>query len=389
MDAASVASNNPIPHTSKDVITGVTTLRGRNMVLAGTEPQGEPLEGLPADDPEVAARLRAYLEFSRMPVRVLTEAYGAAAGRRGHNENQVTVRGIGGFDSPDVATVPRPIGTGASGFATGAIPEASPVLNGVVRLAPMKSRGVDTGVSPKTLPEVEMTPKPVGVRSSGAEAGPGPQTPSAVLPAADGEKTVGDGAPGEHPAGRDTGQEYERAPGKGLGAPDRTVAKTPDFDSELLAKIGPSSETHIFQGNGPGRAFDVTVDKVFASVIERLQATDLEKGRARFEIETDRGQTIRVRLTLDHNIVSARIDAPNEQIRDLLAGHAWELNQRLESEGLIPNDIEFCLAGGREQTANHGARPGTHNSVGDGTPEDDIENFTMVETETYAFESWA
>ncbi len=123
--------------------------------------------------------------------------------------------------------------------------------------------------------------------------------------------------------------------------------------------------------------------------MERIQATDLERGRARFEIEIDQGQTIRVRLMLDHNIVSARIDAPNEQVRDLLAGQAWELNQRLETEGLIPNDITFCLAGGRQEAANHGARPGIHSSIADRTPEDDTENFTMVETEAYAFESWA
>jgi hypothetical protein len=253
----------------------------------------------------------------------------------------------------------------------------------------MKSPGLDTGARAQTLSEVETTPRPVGVKAPGIDTGPGPKAPSAVSPPAHGEEPGGDGATGGHPNGGDTGREHEGTAGRDLDVPDKTTVKSPDFDSALLAKLGPSSEGHISQGTGPERAADVTVDKVFASVMERIQATDLERGRARFEIETDQGQTIRVRLTLDHNIVSARIDAPNEQVRDLLAGHAWELNQRLETEGLIPNDIEFCLAGGREQAANHGARPGIHNSIADRMPEEDIENFTMVETEAYAFESWA
>jgi hypothetical protein len=174
-----------------------------------------------------------------------------------------------------------------------------------------------------------------------------------------------------------------------FGNADKIPHKGPASDSAPLAGLGASMEPRISHGGSPEHAIDIVVDKVFASVVERLQAAALERGRARFEIETDHGQRIRVRLAVDSNVVSARIDAPNEQLRDLLAGHAWELGQRLETEGLIPSDIEFCLAGGRQQAAEHEASPDIRNAIVDTPPEEDLDNLTMVETETYAFESWA
>ena len=181
-------------------------------------------------------------------------------------------------------------------------------------------------------------------------------------------------------------------------APAETQGATPAYEraTACVAPRGraPCPKAHRVDPSprpdpAPGRAFDVTAEKVFESVLERIQARDLERGRARFEIETDQGQTIRVRLTVDHNVVSVRIDAPTEQVRDLLAGHAWELNQRLETEGLIPEDIEFCLTGGRDQTSGQDGRAGVRNDFASSTSDDEFENFTMVETEAYAFESWA
>ncbi len=412
-EAASAVTKDPIPDTGSFAATGATTLpeqnrtnvthgdamlQGRDDLPAETGPEGPPRKQLPSDDGEAVMRLRAYLEFARKPVEALSKDYAvlrAGSGRTIPDESQVTVRGRGGFDSPEVEIVARSIGTRAPGLDVSGGPRPWGEIEGIRQSIAADSSGLNTGARPQPLPDIEVAARPVNVESHGIETGSRPQAPSVGLPAADGEHAAGGGATGDHAAGGDAGREHAGTAEKGLefsdktGITDKTAAKSPDFDSALLARLGASSEGHISQGNGAERTFDVTVDKVLASVLERIQTADLERGRVRFEIETEQGQTVRVRLTLDHNIVSARIDAPNEQIRDLLAGHAWELNQRLETEGFIPTDIEFCLAGGREQAANHGARPGVHHSFGNGTVEDDMENFTMVETLACAFESWA
>jgi hypothetical protein len=135
--------------------------------------------------------------------------------------------------------------------------------------------------------------------------------------------------------------------------------------------------------------FDHLAEEVFTGVMEQLRATELERGRARFEIEADHGQKIRVRLAVDNNLVTARIDAPSEHVRDLLAGHAWQLNQRLETEGLIPQDIEFGFAGGREEASSHGEGPDLHTAATDVLADENLDDLTMVEGEAHAFESWA
>jgi hypothetical protein len=173
------------------------------------------------------------------------------------------------------------------------------------------------------------------------------------------------------------------------GAPEPVAVGSPEFDSDMEATAGPIPGVHISHSDKSGRTFDVVVERVFDSVVERIQATDSDKLQAKFEIDTGQGQRIRVRLTIDGNIVSARIDAPDEQARDLLAGHAWELTQRLESEGFIPSDIQFCLAGDRQQTPDHEVRPGHAKAVPERAPEEDMEHLTIVEPEAYMFESWA
>lgn len=248
---------------------------------------------------------------------------------------------------------------------------------------------------PQTLPEPNVVPRPMDVKPAGPERAARSEAPSdaTLVPRGAGNTDAGKGE--NSLGGADTGREPAGSimPDPGVadrtGATDKRAINRPDFDSALIAKPGLSPGSPISDGNSPKPGFDISAAEVFTSITERIQATDLERGRARFEIETAQGQTVRVRLTVDNNIVSARIDAPTEQVRDLLAGHAWELNQRLENEGLVPNDINFCLAGGREQATGHDGRPGIHNSITVTTPDEDLADLTMVETEAYAFESWA
>ena len=293
------------------------------------------------------------------------------------NEKEVIARVGVGFDSPDVETVTRSIGTRSPGLDTAGRPRTAPDIEAPPGSAATKAPELGSGGKPQPIRGIEVVPRHVSMRPSGIDTVARSQTDPPITPSAAGAGSGGAETAGDHPGGGDTGSEYSGTAAREPGVPDKS------------GLTDTSSEPHISRGNGPERAFDVTADKVFTSVIERIEATGIERNRAIFEIETDQGQRIRVRLTVDHNMVSARIDAPNEQVRDLLAGNAWELNQRLETEGLIPNDIEFGLTGGRQQAANHDGRPGIHNAIENTSPEEDIENFTMVESEAYAFESWA
>jgi hypothetical protein len=176
-----------------------------------------------------------------------------------------------------------------------------------------------------------------------------------------------------------------------MGSPENPTSglETRHYSSLPFTGLSTASEYPIGQTDNAGRVLDVFAEDVFASVMERIRSADPGRGRARFEIETDQGSTIRVRLTVDANIVSARIDAPTEEVRQLLAGHARELNQRLEAEGLIPNDIEFCLAGGRDETAGQEPQPRVRRAFQSAVLDKEVDSLTMVETEACAFESWA
>jgi hypothetical protein len=171
--------------------------------------------------------------------------------------------------------------------------------------------------------------------------------------------------------------------------PEKTAGVGRDFESLLITRPSLPPEYQNIGGGSPGSTLDAYVGKVFDSVMERIRATDFERGRARFEIETQQGESIRVRLRVDGNVVSVRIDAPTEQVRDLLAGHARQLSLRLETEGLIPDDIEFCLAGGRDETAGQEPHSGVGHRFRDAVLDTEMDNLTMVETEARAFESWA
>jgi hypothetical protein len=353
-----------VPEPEPFVVTGVTTLRQepvenipddagvpsptpREPVALRSEPQPQPehIGGLPADDPEIAARLRAYLEFDRGPLAFVRRDIFADTDRYEpiHREilrdNVVRVRG--GWDVPELASVPGP--------------------------AWAKAPVMDVDLRAQSEPEAA------------------PQSPIMLRP----------GTRGDNPTGGEGDQDCADTPGWSLEftdkgpAADKVSLENPDFDPVVMVKNSLPPETHITLTNTSEHGLDVQVEKVFTSVMERIQTTDLERGRARFDIETDQGTTIRVRLTVDNNMVSARIDAPTEQARDLLAGHAWQLNQQLQTEGLIPGDIEFGLAGGREQTYGHSGQPAIAARFGGRITDEDTENLTMVETQTYAFESWA
>ena len=321
--------------------------------------------------------------------------------------NDLTMSGFPNtsIDTRSVATPVAPNGDEdsaggfvASGFHARRMVPASPA-----------SRSVATPVAPNDHLAARSQVVEVGVRRDGShdatERGFTPVRQSVIPGIASGMETGRyTGTPSQRidvpvpAADSSSGMETRRYTGTFMGdTGHRGAADNVDIvwvkgkaSNPLLAdRVSPASGYPIAEGGNPGQVLDIQVEEVFASVMERIRMTDMERGRARFEIETDSGQTIKVRLTVDGNLVSARIDAPSEQVRDLLAAHARQLNHRLETEGLIPNDIEFCLAGGREQSAGQEPRANVHHGLIDSAFERGIEDLTMVESEVCAFESWA
>jgi hypothetical protein len=127
---------------------------------------------------------------------------------------------------------------------------------------------------------------------------------------------------------------------------------------------------------------------VFEAVMERFSTLRSGHGdEARFEITTEDGGTIRVRMAVRTGLVTARIGVSEAEVRDILASHVWELNQRLETEGLVPDDIEFFLLGGEDRQHGTWRWTGRQTQLRGGG--DDVDEQTFVENDQHAFERWA
>ncbi len=132
------------------------------------------------------------------------------------------------------------------------------------------------------------------------------------------------------------------------------------------------------------------VDQVIAAVVERVESTR-SKGRteASFEIHTDDGSAINVKITVHRNAVWTRIGVSTAEMRDTLASRAWELGQRLESGGLVPESIEVVLLGGWSGSPQDEGQRRPAKQKPNHTISRDFIGTTMVEVERPVFEHWA
>jgi len=128
---------------------------------------------------------------------------------------------------------------------------------------------------------------------------------------------------------------------------------------------------------------------VFDAISDRAQVARLRgENLARFELATTDGNTIRVRIAVHDNVVSARIDVTSAAMRDVLVQHTPELSQRLQAGGLVPEVIQVSLLGGRETGSERhdrrqeSGRPNGHHEI-------DVVNPTLIETADVGFERWA
>lgn len=149
--------------------------------------------------------------------------------------------------------------------------------------------------------------------------------------------------------------------------------------------VRPAAATSGPDAGGTG----MQAQAVFEAIADRAQVARLRgENLARFELTANDGNTIRVRISVHDNMVSARIDVTSAAMRDVLAQHAPELSQRLQAGGLVPEAIQVSLLGGREPgSERHGRRQESGRSGG--YHEMDVANLTLIETDDVGFEKWA
>jgi hypothetical protein len=242
---------------------------------------------------------------------------------------------------------------------------------------------------------------PVGSTvETGPQAGQ-PRGPDANIPPNAGH--VGSNAAGDIPVGQ-TSETAEvgstGSPGRDQASVDLAQRLSEDCDRGSRRPVSPLHQTWM-DGDSPAAGTihhagiakpgqNVTADDLFARIVAHAEnARAKARSEARFEIRTGDGERIRVKMYVDSNVVTARISVSSVHVRGILASHAAELNQKLEMEGLVPQDIAFCLFGDNGGgSQGHGGRRSRGGKV-DAEPPGDMDDATLVDTNVYAFEKWA
>ncbi len=174
----------------------------------------------------------------------------------------------------------------------------------------------------------------------------------------------------------------ERTGRSGLGSPE--VPAT--FFQDKGTAIGGNT---IWSSNATGSDHSVQ-QSMISEMIERVTAARANRTReASFEIETEAGETIRVRIALNGRILTGRIGVGDHFTKAMVEGRLWELNQRLESEGFSPQNLGvFILGGGNSQSGKRHYRQSQVRQVLEDR-RDKANESTLVEIEARAFDRWA
>jgi hypothetical protein len=122
---------------------------------------------------------------------------------------------------------------------------------------------------------------------------------------------------------------------------------------------------------------------------ETMDARAAGKTSVSFDITTESGEIVRVRIAMRNNLVSGRIGVMDSATREILALHIPELNQRLEMENLIPERFDvYVMDGGRQGERRGQERKGSR-AAGRSDGQKDEDNFIYISSEPRAFEKWA
>jgi hypothetical protein len=124
-------------------------------------------------------------------------------------------------------------------------------------------------------------------------------------------------------------------------------------------------------------------------IVDRvLNAKSSKSHEANFEMETENGETIKVRISLTGKILTGRIGVGDFGTKALIESRLWELNQRLEAEGFAPQNLGvFVLGGGSEQGKRHHYKKPHTGGMRDNRT-DDHRTSTLVEMEAKTFDRW-
>jgi len=172
-----------------------------------------------------------------------------------------------------------------------------------------------------------------------------------------------------------------------MGGTRRVTRIMPDgvqaFDQPLKEEVGmaPDESRAHLPNQVRHEIFDTIATKA-ASALSR------QKQDVRFQIRTRGGDIVRVRMTIVSNLVRARISVSSSELHEVLATYSWELNQRLEMQGLVADDVKFFLLGDRSDDSERRQRRSNHNF----TPQETIleeESVMLVESVSGGFDRWA
>jgi hypothetical protein len=136
-------------------------------------------------------------------------------------------------------------------------------------------------------------------------------------------------------------------------------------------------------------------DEVWARAVvsrvtdETVDARAAGKTSVSFDITTESGEIVRVRVAMRNNVVSGRIGVMDSETKEILALHIPELNQRLQTENLIPERFDVYVMNGEGHGGRRGQqrRPKWTAEPSDGHKTED--DFIYVTSEPKTFEKWA
>jgi hypothetical protein len=215
--------------------------------------------------------------------------------------------------------------------------------------------------------------------------------------------------------GHDTGQVTTMIPGQGVVLTEKAngVSLTAANGEAALASLMKMASAHrvepVISREDVEDAFifgapqetvlsggkDAPVEDVWAKAVvsrvhdETVDAKAAGKTSVSFDITTESGEIVRVRIAMRNNLVSGRIGVMDSGTREILALHIPELNQRLEMENLIPQKFDVYVMNGDGEGGRRGQDRKATQAPGRSDEQKDDDDLIYVSSEPKTFEKWA
>ncbi len=122
---------------------------------------------------------------------------------------------------------------------------------------------------------------------------------------------------------------------------------------------------------------------------EVLDARAAGKTTVSFDITTESGELVRVRIAMRSNVVTGRIGVMDAETKQVLALHIPELNQRLQMENLVPERFDVYVMNGNGEGGRRGQQRKPRWASGQADEQKGEDDFMFVSSGTGTFEKWA